>query len=60
MKLAFLQPLFVGVVIRLEFTNLMLGAANGAAIILEDKPLATAWGGGDHTKVAAHILHLHS
>jgi hypothetical protein len=37
-------PLLVAIPRRVELPNLMLGAANLAAIILEDEPLATAWG----------------
>ena len=60
-KRTLLQPLFEGWTIRLVvFTNLMVGKANGATILFEDEPLATAWGGSDYTKVTAHILHLHS
>ena len=53
-------PLLMAIPRGVKLPNLVFGAANRAAIILEDEPLATAWGGGDYTEVAAHILHFHS
>ena len=53
-------PLLVAIPRRVELPNLMLGAANLAAIILEDEPLATPWGGSDYSQITAQVFNLHT